>query len=262
MYVCMSVFEKLLSQKVTAFIEPRLSGNLTAYRKMHSMKTSLIKLTEDRKRAIDDHNIIGILSTNMSKAFDSLHPPLLLRKLDAYGFSTSVKIGTETTSGLFGPLLWNTFQNDLNIFANEQNLMMYADDHQLHSPGQTVKEVQDALNTEGEIISKWYKSNLLKGNYEKYQTMCIGPKDKTKDLEITMSNVKIKCSSDLRLLALTIDQNLDVSKHVGELCKRAGRKVGMITRQCNLLPTWAKLIIYKCPILPQLTNCHTVWNFC
>ena len=153
------MFEKLLSQKVAAFIEPILSGNLTAYQKMHSTKTSLIKLTEDRKRAIDDHNIIRILSTNMSKAFDSLHPPLLLRKLDAYGFSTSVKIGTETTSGLFGPLLWNTFQNDLNIFANAQNLM-YADDHQLHSPGQTVKEVQDALNTEGEIISKWYKIKL------------------------------------------------------------------------------------------------------
>lgn len=82
---------------------------------------------------------------------------------------------------------------------------MYADDHQLYSAGQTVKEVQDTLNKEGEIISKWYESNLLKGNYEKYQIMSMGPKDKTKDLEITMSNVKIKCGSNLRLLGLTID---------------------------------------------------------
>ena len=110
---CDKVFEKLLSQQVTAFIEPRLSRNLTAYRKRHSTETSLIKLTENWKRAIDDRNIVGILSTDMSKAFDSLHPPLLLRKLDAYGFSTSstgllrsyfterkyrVKIGTEITS--------------------------------------------------------------------------------------------------------------------------------------------------------------------
>ena len=77
-----------------------------------------------------------------------------------------------------------------------------------------------------------------------------------------MSNVKIKSSSYLRLLGLTIDQNLDFSKHVSELCKRAGRKVGVITRLCNLLPTRAKLIICKCGILPQLTYCHTVWNFC
>ena len=54
-------------------------------------------------------------------------------------------------------ILWNTFQNDLNIFANEHNLTMYADDHQLYSAGQTVKEVQDTLNKEGEIISKWFE---------------------------------------------------------------------------------------------------------
>ena len=71
-----------------------------------------------------------------------------------------MKVGAETTNewkkvlrgcpqgSTFGPLLWNTFQNDLNMFANEQNLMMYADNHQLHPAGQTVKEVQDALNTE------------------------------------------------------------------------------------------------------------------
>ena len=93
--------------------------------------------------------------------------------------------------------------------------------------------------------------------------MSIGPKDKIEDLEITMSKyVKIKCSSDLRLLGLTTDQNLDFSKHVSELCKWAGRKVGVITRLCNLLPTRAKLILHKCGILPQLTYCHTVWNFC
>ena len=74
--------------------------------------------------------------------------------------------------------------------------------------------------------------------------------------------LKKKGSSDLRLLGLTIDQNLDFSKHVSELCKQAGRKVGVITRLRNLLPTRAKLIIYICGIMPQLMYCHTVWNFC
>ena len=35
-------------------------------------------------------------------------------------------------------------------------------------------------------------------NFEKYQTMSLGPKNKAKDLEITMSNVKIRCGSELR----------------------------------------------------------------
>ena len=94
------------------------------------------------------------------------------------------------------------------------------------------------------------------------QIMSMGPKGETKDLEITMSNVKIKCGSDLSLLVLTIDQNLDFSKHVSEVCKRAGSKVGVLTRLRNILSTRAKLITYKSAILSQLTYCHIVWNFC
>ena len=63
-------------------------------------------------------------------------------------------------------------------------------------------------------------------------------------------------------MGLTIDQNLDFSKHVSEVCKRAGRKVGVLTRLRNILSTRAKLITYKSAILPQLTYCHIVWNFC
>ena len=33
-------------------------------------------------------------------------------------------------------------------------------------------------------------------------------------------------------------------------------------RPKNLIPTLAKLIIYKSFILLQLTNCQTVWHFC
>ena len=71
------------------------------------------------------------------------------------------------------------------------------------------------------------------------QIMSMGPKGETKDLEITMSNVKIKCGSDLSLLGLTIDQNLDFRKHVSEVCKRVGRKVGVLTRLRNILSTRA-----------------------
>ena len=58
----------------------------SAYRKAHSCETTLINLVEEWKRARDSRLDVAILSTDMSKAFDSLHPPLLLSKLKAYGF--------------------------------------------------------------------------------------------------------------------------------------------------------------------------------
>ena len=105
------VFEQLLSNQVTQFMEPHLSNCLTAYRKQNSCET--IKLMEDWKEALDSSNVVGILLTDLSKAFDSLHPPLLLAKLKAYGFEdfalglmktyfserwNRVRIGTDSMS--------------------------------------------------------------------------------------------------------------------------------------------------------------------
>ena len=38
----------------------------------------------------DNKQIVGTLTTDMSKAFDSMHPVLLLSKLRAYGFQESL----------------------------------------------------------------------------------------------------------------------------------------------------------------------------
>ena len=39
--------------------------------------------------ALDNHQVVGLLSTDMSKAFDSLYHPLLLAKLRSYGLGDS-----------------------------------------------------------------------------------------------------------------------------------------------------------------------------
>ena len=43
----------------------------------NSCETTLIRLMEDWKEALDNSNVVGISSTDLSKAFDTLHPPVL-----------------------------------------------------------------------------------------------------------------------------------------------------------------------------------------
>ena len=78
------VFERLLRNQVTTTYD--LGDGPTTYRKHNSCERTLIGLVEDWKLAEDNRLLEEILSTDMSKAFDSLHPPLMLRKLKAYGF--------------------------------------------------------------------------------------------------------------------------------------------------------------------------------
>ena len=63
-----------------------LYHKMAAFRKQHSCETTLIRLTEDWKSAADRKECVTVLSTDMSKAFDSLHSALMIQKLKAYGF--------------------------------------------------------------------------------------------------------------------------------------------------------------------------------
>lgn len=111
---------------------------------------------EDWKLAADNCETIGIISTDTSKAFDSLLPVPMINKLKAYNFSEQalslirsyfehrqgrVKLGRSDRHDIkrgcplrscFGPLLWNIFQNDLSYPITDCHLSMYADDHQLY----------------------------------------------------------------------------------------------------------------------------------
>jgi len=69
--------------------EDRMFVNSSAYRSGHSCETALVQLVKGCRHATDDNLVMSLLSNDMSIAFDSLYPPLLLGKLKAYGFENS-----------------------------------------------------------------------------------------------------------------------------------------------------------------------------
>ena len=60
---------------------------MTAYRKSQSYETTVLGQVKRWKQNLDEKKLVGVLFTDMSKVFDSLHSPLLIAKLRAYGFS-------------------------------------------------------------------------------------------------------------------------------------------------------------------------------
>jgi len=68
--------------------------------------------------------------------------------------------------------------------------------------------------------------------------------------------------ANLRILGVSIDDEITFSDHVSDICKTASKKVGVLARVRNRIPCKTKLQLYLTAILPHLTYCQIVWHFC
>ena len=159
------IFEQLLSRQVVTKVDSHLSQNMLTYRKGQSCQTALIKFIEDWRLANDMGKFVGVTSTDTSKAFGSLLPSLMIKKLQACNFSDEsllllrsyfqdqqgrVKFARVNSSwhdiregcpqgSCLEPLLSNMFQNDLSYSINNCDFSTYADDLQICASHQLIE---------------------------------------------------------------------------------------------------------------------------
>ncbi len=60
---------------------------LCAYHKKYGTEHVLIKLINSWKYALDNHNIVGTILMDLSKAFDSMPHGLLIAKMNGHGLN-------------------------------------------------------------------------------------------------------------------------------------------------------------------------------
>ena len=66
-------------------------------------------------------------------------------------------------------------------------------------------------------------------------------------------NYEVKSTKCLKLLGVEIDDSLRFDVHINNTCKKGSKRVGVLMRLRNLIPTETKLQLYKAAILPYLT---------
>ena len=92
--------------------------------------------------------------------------------------------------------------------------------------------------------------------------MAMQNKRERTNLAISIQGNEIESTEKLNLLGVTIDSKLNFNYHINNVCKKASQRIGVLPRLKNLIPTEAKLLLYKAAILPHLTHCHLTWHFC
>ena len=82
------------------------------------------------------------------------------------------------------------------------------------------------------------------------------------DIQLHFQGNTVESSDCLKLLVVTIDNQMNFNTHINEICKKASLRVGVMMMLKKLIPTNTKLTLYKSAILPYLTYCHLIWHFC
>ena len=159
--VLAKIFKSLVHRQLYDYLETNslLNDAQFGFRPNRSIQYVLLRTVDDWKIALDQGEIVGTVMIDLSKAFDIIDHPLLLKKLDAYGVRGSeLKWFTDYLSGrkqrvvmdgvlsvwkdivkgvpqgsILGPLLFTIFVNDLPDTVEQCTVNLYADDSAIYT---------------------------------------------------------------------------------------------------------------------------------
>ena len=284
------VVEIVVVEQLIEYFRKIFHQMLCAYRKRYGCQHVVVKLIDSWKQALDNDMFAGALLMDLSKCFDSIPHGLLIAKMKAYGLSNEscefmasylsgrfqrvklsnsrsewvpVKKGVPQGSAL-GPFLLNVFMNDIFHFIEICHLINYADDNTLSTVQLTIELVLSTLKKDGENAMKWFTINFMQANPNKFQFMLL----KKLTSPITLPNTleicgtEIKRDSEVKLLGVTIDDQLKFNKHVDILCKKAARQLNVMYRFKGIFDFKEKETVYNTFILANFNYCPIVWHFC
>ena len=289
--VLSKIFEKSAKHQITSYLEEhgKLYESQHAYRKHHSTTTSLAEITDYLHKEIEEKRIPAIVSTDLSKAFDTVSHPLLLQKLEKMGLGSDctswiqsyLSNRTQVTSfpgqtsdvctiesgvpqgSILGPILFIAFTTDLAKEVPESKIVAYADDAAILVSASNLETLQTRIEKILQQVQEWYTSNGLLINPSKTEYMVLG---KGNIMEINVkegdNNIPIQSKKHLKVLGVTIDQRLSWNEHVTTIKKKTTNAIRNIARTSAILPLKSRQMLTEALVTPHYNYCDVVYDGC
>ena len=221
---------------------------------------------------------------DLSKAFDTINHELLIQKLYAYGFSKDAlkminsymsdcwqrtKIDKSSSSwsallkgvpqgSVLGPILFNIYLNDLFYFLY-CNICNFADDTTSYVCDKNLNFVMQQLEQQSNIALKWFEDNNMKMNASKWNLFA--SENKHEHMWAKIGDDQIWESGTIKLLDITIDNELKFDEYISNVCKKAQRKLTVQTRIKIYRDFKILRLLFETFFDSQFKYCPLTWMF-
>ena len=289
--VLSKIFERAAKNQITKHLEEtgKLYQSQHAYRRYHSTTTSLAEVTDHLHWEIERKNLPAVISTDLSKAFDTVSHPLLLSKLEQMGFgrqctlwvrsylsertqvtrfqdvtSESCKIQSGVPQGsILGPILFIAFTSDLAEAVPECKIVAYADDAVVLVSANKMNNLKKKIETCLTKVQGWYTNNGLLINPSKTEFMVMGNGN---HLDITVNEadkpITIPSKDHMKVLGVYIDQKLSWEHHIASIKKKTCYAIRNIARTSKVLPIKYRILLNEALVTPHYNYCDVIYDGC
>lgn len=265
------IFERVIYEQLKLIIFPRLSASQHGFLNSRNIETNLMEFAVHAHKAFERGTQIDVFYADIQKAFDTVNPYKLIRKLAKFPISNSflrwmlsyldnrklyASVGQEksdyfnVSSGvgqgtILGPLLFLVFFNDSDLFDGSSNPLIFnfADDKKIALEIRTQADVIELQKYISEF-NNWCELNELKLNTMKCKIMTFSMKRQPLYAQYYIGDLTIERVHQIKDLGIIMDPKLKFIPHMEYIKNKAASIFAFVRRQCkhHIDKTTAKML--------------------
>jgi hypothetical protein len=280
------LFEHIVCKHIMDHVETHniLSDLQHGFRSGRSCESQLITTIQDIASSFDTKKQIDIAILDFSKAFDTVPHNGLLSKLQHYGIDGKITIWISNFlknrtqrdivdgescspvtvySGVpqgtvLGPILFLLHIHDLPSVVTSK-VRLFADDCLLYREIDNAND-QFVLQEDLKSLENWGTKWGMRFNATKCHIMQVSRKRNPLHTFYSLSGQILKEVREAQYLGVTIDSNIDWTKHISSLASKANAKLAFLQRNLKGCPQKLKEIAYFSLVRSQIEYSSSVWN--